>query len=141
MGKNENDANGSPEIQQFGMLLVDRRHTVQIDFLYFEDCPSHEDALIRLYGVLAELNITATIQKIKVETEAEAQRWAFVGSPTIRVNGKDIVPPADDTYGLTCRVYRHEDGRFSPLPSVHMMREGIRANSQPTDSSNQQKEV
>ena len=40
----------------------------------------------------------------------------FHGSPTIRVDGRDVVEPSDQPIGLTCRVYRRRDGRISALP-------------------------
>lgn len=101
---------------------------MQIQFLYYEDCPSHDDALERLRGLLREEAVKAEIEIIKVETEEEAQEWKFVGSPTILIDGEDIVPvPADADYHLSCRVYQLEDGRFSPLPSREMIRKGILA--------------
>ena len=100
---------------------------MKIEFLYYEDCPSHEQALERLEQVLTEENIDAPITITKVETEEQAIARQFVGSPTILINGQDIVPPVAEAYfGLTCRVYRLEDGRFSPLPSVMMIRQGLR---------------
>jgi len=101
---------------------------LRIDFLYFEDCPSHPEALERLRDVLAEEGIEAEIAIDRVETEAQARRLRFVGSPTILVNGQDVDPPDGDAYvALTCRVYRHEDGRFSPLPSKDAIRRALRA--------------
>lgn len=97
-----------------------------IQFLYFEDCPSHDDALERLRSVMEELGIHADVEIIKVETEAQAQKLRFPGSPTILINGQDIVPvPADAHYYLTCRAYRLEDGRISPLPSRQMIRSAL----------------
>lgn len=96
---------------------------MQIEFLFFEDCPSHDDALARLRQVMAEEGIDAPVEVIQVETDDEAQAQRFTGSPTIRINGQDIDPPPEDAgYYLSCRVYRHADGRFSPLPSVDMIR-------------------
>ena len=96
---------------------------MEIKFLYYEDCPSHDQALDRLKQVMAEEGIEVGIEVIKVETEAQAQALRFVGSPTIWVNGEDIVPtPPDSYYSLTCRAYRLEDGRISPLPSLEMIR-------------------
>lgn len=107
---------------------------MNIQFLYFEDCPSHDDAMKRLKDVLDEMAQFAFIETIRVETETEAQALAFVGSPTIRINGNDIDPvPAEANFALTCRVYRWEDGRISPLPSVEMIRQGIK-NAQVTNS-------
>lgn len=99
---------------------------MDIHFLYFEDCPSHDDALERLKTVMTEEGITDDIQITKVETEAEAANWGFVGSPTILIDGKDIVsPPPDTPTMLTCRVYQWDDGRFSPLPSPDMIRDAL----------------
>lgn len=99
---------------------------MHIEFLYFEDCPSHGAALERLKQVMAEENVDAPITIIKVETDEQAQTEKFIGSPTIRINGADIVlPPTDAEYFLSCRVYQLEDGRFSPLPSINMIRNGL----------------
>jgi hypothetical protein len=104
---------------------------VKIDFLYYEDCPSHDAALERLHEVLDEEGVRAGIEITKVETSDQAQRLRFVGSPTILVEGQDIdPPPAEAPYALTCRVYRWEDGRFSPLPSPDMIRRALRAASE-----------
>ena len=103
---------------------------MKIDFLYYEDCPSHEQALARLHQVLAEEGIDAHITIHKIETEAQAQSWRFVGSPTILVEGEDIDPPPPNTPpALTCRVYRWENGRISPLPSPEMIRRALRAHA------------
>lgn len=99
---------------------------LRIDFLYYEDCPSHDKALARLRDVLAEESLAADITIHKVETDEQAQQWQFVGSPTIRVNDVDIVPTDETFYSLSCRVYQHEDGRFSPLPSPETIRRGLR---------------
>ena len=52
----------------------------------------------------------------EVSSDAEARREEFIGSPTIRVNGRDVQPLPDEPIGLACRVYRTGDGRISPLP-------------------------
>lgn len=105
---------------------------MQVDFLYFEDCPSHDKALQRLKDVLAEEDVTAPVNVIQVETSEQAQSQRFIGSPTIRLNGEDIVPLPDDVhYELGCRVYHLPDGRFSPLPTAEMIRDAVRAHLQP----------
>jgi hypothetical protein len=99
---------------------------VQVSFLYYEDCPSYDLALERLREVMAEESITGEVEVIKVDTEDQACELRFVGSPTIRVDGQDIDPPRDFTYALTCRAYRLEDDRISPLPSKDMIRRALR---------------
>jgi hypothetical protein len=103
---------------------------VEIAFLYYEDCPSHEMALERLRQIIAEEGIPAEIEIVKVETDEQAQQLRFVGSPTIRINGQDIDPPGPDAYyALTCRAYRLGDGRISPLPSPEMIRRALQERS------------
>lgn len=100
---------------------------VNIEFLWYEDCPSHADAFQLLQDVLTELGVDADIQQVKVETEEQAQALRFPGSPTIRVAGMDIDPEgaAGLPHALTCRAYRREDGRISPLPSRNQVRKAI----------------
>jgi hypothetical protein len=103
---------------------------MKITFLYYEDCPSHDLALERLRQVMAEEDIEAEIEIVKVETDAQAQQLCFIGSPTIRIDGRDIDPPDPDAYyALTCRAYRLEDGRISPLPSPEMIRHALQERS------------
>ncbi len=100
---------------------------MRVSFLYFEECPSHDLALERLREVMAEEGISSEVEVFKVETEDQARQLRFVGSPTIRVDGQDIDPPTEPRYALTCRVYRLDDDRISPLPSKHMVRRALRA--------------
>jgi hypothetical protein len=63
----------------------------------------------------------------EIETEEDARRHGFPGSPTIRVRGRDIQSPGpDQPIGLTCRVYRQRDGRVSPLPDPEDIREALK---------------
>ncbi len=88
------------------------------EFFYYEDCPSHEQALALLREIMQQEGVSTPIEIIRVETDADAQRYNFYGSPTIRVNGVDIAPLPEDipAPSLTCRAYRRADGRISPLP-------------------------
>ncbi len=100
---------------------------MKIQFLYFEDCPSHEQCLARLKKVLEEESVNQEIEIIEVLSEKQAGELNFIGSPTILVNGRDIDPevPAGQSSALACRVYRLPEGRFSPLPSESMIRKAL----------------
>ncbi len=101
---------------------------MHIQFLYFEECPSHEAGLQRLRDVLVQEGISASVEIIKVETDKQAAALRFTGSPTILIDGADIVPVSKDAYfRLTCRAYRLEDGRFAPLPSAEMLRAALQS--------------
>src|SRR5512132_1101552 len=88
-----------------------------VELLYWAGCPSHPRALADLRQALAELGFdpdAVVVREVYTEDRAEDER--FVGSPTIRIDGVDIQDPGDEPVGLTCRVYRRRDGRFSPVP-------------------------
>lgn len=99
----------------------------KIEFLYWEDCPSHPQALELLQEIMVETGVQSPIEKIEVLTDADAERLAFPGSPTIRVDGVDVDPKGAAQMGtaLTCRVYLLEDRRFSPVPSKEMLRRAL----------------
>ena len=59
--------------------------------------------------------------------EADAAREGFPGSPTIRVDGRDVQEPDRGPGGLTCRVYRLRDGRISALPDRADVADALRA--------------
>lgn len=101
----------------------------KIEFLYWEECPSHPEARRRLREVMGEMGIEAGVEEIEVLTDEDAHRLQFPGSPTIRVGGRDIDPAGASQTGtaLTCRVYHLEDGRFSPVPSKDMIRRAFQA--------------
>jgi hypothetical protein len=103
----------------------------RIEFLYWEDCPSHPQALQRLQAVMAELGVESPIERIEVLTDEDAERLAFPGSPTIRVDGGDVDPAGAAQMGsaLTCRVYILENGRYSPVPSKEMIRRALVGNN------------
>jgi len=63
----------------------------------------------------------------EVASDEEAEGEGFVGSPTIRVDGRDIQDPGGEPAGLTCRVYRLRDGRISALPDRADVREALRS--------------
>jgi Domain of unknown function (DUF2703) len=50
-----------------------------------------EQAIAILQPVLAIAGTVIQFQKILVKSEAQAQQLQFISSPTIRVNGRDII--------------------------------------------------
>lgn len=97
--------------------------------MYWEDCPSHPEAMRRLEGLLRSMNIEAEVRRVAVNTDLEAARCAFPGSPTIRVNGTDIDPEgaSEQRVGLSCRIYHDRDGRVTPIPPGHLIRSALAA--------------
>lgn len=97
-----------------------------VEFLFWEGCPSHPEAKALLQEVLQERGIEVPIEVREVRTLAEAVELAFPGSPTIRIDGRDVDPAgAASPPALNCRVYRLSDGRVSPVPSRQQLEEAL----------------
>ena len=89
----------------------------RVELLWWEGCPSTEKARDLLAEVMSAHGLDPSmIEMREIETDADAERERFVGSPTIRVGGIEVAPEEDEPLGLTCRVYRTRDGRTSPVP-------------------------
>jgi hypothetical protein len=97
-----------------------------IELLYWEGCPSYPEALELLRDVLATRGRDDEIELREVSTQADAVALRFPGSPTIRVEGRDVDPDsATARPALNCRIYRLPDGRISPIPSREQLEEAL----------------
>lgn len=100
---------------------------LDVELLYWVDCPSHERAAAELRAAMAELGVDpGSLIVRQVITADDAQRERFTGSPTIRINGSDIAP-TDDPPALTCRLYYRRNRRPSPVPDPDDLRDALRA--------------
>ncbi len=100
---------------------------MRIDFFFWKDCPSHPEARALLREVLDAAGIDAEVVEREVFSEQEAEELAFPGSPTIRVDGRDVDPAGASTRpALTCRIYHLPGGRVSPVPSREQLEEALR---------------
>jgi mercuric ion transport protein len=99
---------------------------MNIEVLYFEGCPNHLPAIEMVRETLKSLGREDEIRQIEVRTQADAEAVAFVGSPSIRVNGADIEPWARTAkaFGLSCRTYLDGSHR-SGVPSRKLLRRAI----------------
>ncbi len=93
---------------------------VEIEFLYFEGCQGQAKARPLLEDVLAEKGLSVPIRFIKIRDRSDAIAHRFQGSPTIRVNGRDIIEQPDTDYDLRCQVY-WVNGRPQDYPSKEMI--------------------
>jgi hypothetical protein len=82
----------------------------------------------RLRRLVETSHVELDLETRRIETEGEARQARFLGSPTIRVNGRDIEPGAEarSDYGLKCRLYRTEAGLVG-LPPDELLIAALRA--------------
>ena len=93
---------------------------MRIEFLYFEGCPSAETLLPRVRDLLARAEVSDEPELLHVETLEDAERERFLGSPSVRIDGHDIEPGADERtdFGLKCRLYRTDAGSGGVPPDA-----------------------
>jgi hypothetical protein len=98
---------------------------VRVELLYFDGCPSYTAAEERLRHVLREQGLKAHIEMVRVQTDEEARRLRFPGSPTIRVDGRDLFPTGERVEGaLGCRIYPTPEG-LAGAPTVGMIERAL----------------
>jgi hypothetical protein len=95
-----------------------------VELLDFEGCPSI-DRVVPVVAPLAEA-AGANVVRRRVETPEEAEAQRFLGSPTVRVDGVDVEPGAEQRsdYGLKCRLYQTAAG-LTGVPEQAWVRDAL----------------
>lgn len=91
---------------------------MRLEVLHVPDCPNLSPLLERLAEVTA-LPVATRV----IDSDADAARFGMAGSPTLLVDGVDPFAAADACgTGVSCRLYRDEEGRIAGAPSVEQLR-------------------
>jgi hypothetical protein len=98
---------------------------IPITVQYFDGCPNWRQAEKELNAAIDLVGLDADIRYQKVESQSEAERLTFRGSPTILVFGHDPFADPDAPVGLSCRVYRTGE-KPSGSPGVEALQEILR---------------
>ena len=120
---------------------------MKIELLYILDCPWCVKTKELIRKSLKELKVNADIEEILIDSEEKAKRYNFVGSPTVRINGKDIQEEVNKERCLPCeelsehikkatefvkkeciygcRIYFYK-GKQYPYPPKEMIKEAIK---------------
>ncbi|MDD2458517.1 MAG: DUF2703 domain-containing protein [Eubacteriales bacterium] len=84
---------------------------IHIDFLYLDlevctRCQGTDDtldqAVAEVSGILQSAGVDVVINKVNVNTEELANRYQFVSSPTIRIDGRDIAVEVKENQCDSC---------------------------------------
>lgn len=98
---------------------------MKVEILYFAGCPTYREAEKTLREVLVEEGAEAEIELVEVNTDEEARRLRFPGSPTIRVEGRDLFPAGErEDWRMGCRVYATPEG-LRGSPTAEMFKEAL----------------
>ena len=100
---------------------------MDVELLFWAGCPSHPEARELLASVIDDLDVAATVTEREIVSQDDAERLGFPGSPTIRVDGRDVDPEGAGRQAvLSCRIYTLPDGRPSPVPSRESLEAALR---------------
>ena len=100
---------------------------LRVELLAVEDCPHLEQARRDLESVLRKGIIEVPIQLIFVTGVEDAEFLGFQGSPTIRINGDDVVPAPELPIAFGCRIYRDAEGRTLGSPPIESIKAAVDA--------------
>lgn len=85
-------------------------------------------AIALLQETLAAIGISVSVSQILIKSEQQARQHQFIISPTIRLNGVDIMPEIIESHcdsctdlcgcieGITCRVWRYRGEEYTEAP-------------------------
>ena len=98
---------------------------MNVEILYVADCPSHPAAVKLVRDVLAAEGVVAEIREVLVRDQGMASELRFCGSPTIRINGRDVAgeSPKAQNFALSCRLY--SGSKQVGLPPVEMIHRAV----------------
>jgi len=100
--------------------------SLRVTLRYFDGCPHWRTLYDRLRQALREEGLTDVEPVLDlVETPEDAEQLRFVGSPTILIEGRDPFGGAEESFGLSCRVYRTPDG-LGGSPTLDQLRAALR---------------
>jgi hypothetical protein len=98
---------------------------MKIEILYILECPHYLAALAELRRVLTIEKISAQISEVLVGSPRMAQAMKFRGSPTIRINGRDIAGDSElKHFAVSCRLYPGE--KQPGVPPAEMIQRAVR---------------
>ena len=84
---------------------------MKITIQYFDGCPHWKLADERVRHVLRDFSgDDATVEYQFIDSPETADQVGFHGSPTILIDGRDPFITGIEQVGMSCRVFRTEDG-------------------------------
>ncbi|MHA4815442.1 organomercurial lyase [Streptomyces aculeolatus] len=96
---------------------------MRITVLTVPGCPNAQLAMERVNAALA--GRSAEVELIEVQGEGQATERGMNGSPTILLDGVDVLAPSGAVPSMSCRLYRDADGAVDGAPSMAALREAL----------------
>ena len=100
--------------------------SVRIEILARKDCPGRGMAISVVEKAVAETGVPAEIEVVDVISQEHAQEYLLPGSPTVRVDGRDVDRQPNGRIEFTSddRVYRTDRG-LAGWPDERWVRDAL----------------
>jgi hypothetical protein len=109
---------------------------MRIKYLFAEGCKEWDKGLKELEKALKDLNLNEKVEVIKLLTVKDAEKYDFIGSPTIRLNEAELgreewkitergTEIREKKPTLSCRIYGFK-GKVYQYPPKEMIKDFIR---------------
>lgn len=100
----------------------------RVALLVIADCPNGAGAAAVLSDALVSVGQPSeAFTTVVIESAQDAQLHDFIGSPSIHVDGRDILPVPGAQPALACRTYVHTDGSRSGIPEINALTHALSA--------------
>jgi hypothetical protein len=76
--------------------------SMRVEILVAENCPLEEAAIDMVGAAAAQVGVIPELHLVEISDATRALQHRFSGSPTIRVDGKDIDPPPTEANWFAC---------------------------------------
>ena len=86
-------------LEEMGEQSSQKTWPIRVEVVYFEGCPHWREALA---------NLEDALDQVGRSDPAEAQVHRMAGSPTVMIDGRDMLPGGESAWG--CRLYLGEAG-------------------------------
>jgi hypothetical protein len=98
---------------------------MRVEVLYVAECPGRRHAVQLVRGILAAEGVVAEIHEVFVKDERMANKLKFPGSPTIRIDGRDVGEETGERQGFALRCRLYSGAKVAALPPAELVRRAI----------------
>jgi hypothetical protein len=96
---------------------------MEIELLVVPDCPNERAAASLLRTALDDIGLGSVGFAVTViDTQVAAEERHFIGSPTFRMDGRDLFPEPERPSSFACRIYPGRKG----LPELRDLRQDLK---------------
>ena len=98
---------------------------MKVEVLYVAECPSYPAAVKPVKDVWLAEGITTEVYEVLVRDGQMAGKLRFLGSPTIRIDGRDVAGESKTVknFALSCRLY--PGSKQTGLPPAEMVHRAV----------------